>query len=162
MLGTQRRLEGRIGQLLPAQQGKELPSHAMEVVPRENDRTYFRIIADALNGKCDLTDDEWRKSRRALISRPRVRLGLIPEMEVLPDGIFRCILADPPWNNQPDQICGERKERGGEAMAYSTMSVERVSAMKVAEHAADDAHLYLWTINKYLPAAYQVAKGMGI
>src|SRR6478672_9215464 len=70
MLGAQRRLEARIGQLL----GKAEPTNQSAVsreirrIERRNDRLDFRILAHALNGDCQLQDAEWRKSRRALIS----------------------------------------------------------------------------------------------
>jgi hypothetical protein len=57
MLGMQRRLEARIGQLLPAQQGKELPSDAMEAVSRENDRSDFRLLARCFKD-CELGAEE--------------------------------------------------------------------------------------------------------
>ena len=67
MLGAQRRIEARIGQLLgEPEPGKrtdlEPPHHAEEVVKHDQDRADFRILSHAYNG-CELTDDEWRKSR---------------------------------------------------------------------------------------------------
>lgn len=166
MLGAQRRVEARIGQLLPPQQGKrtdlQRPTHAEEVVSRDGDRADFRILAHGLDGTCHLEDDEWRKSRRALVSLIRNRLGLVPEMEVLPEGIFRCIVADPPWrlDTGPD-AWGTKGESGHDNLAYEQMSVERIMEMPVKDHAADDAHLYLWTTNRHLEASYAVARAWG-
>ena len=163
MQGTARRLEGRIGQLLgkPEKGGRGNKLSVMSESIAKDDREDFRIIARALDGDCDLTDDEWRKSRRALIANLRFKLGLIPEMEALPSGIFRCIVADPPWDQTTGPGTWEISGKGGEPLDYPTMPVEQICAMKVAEHAADDAHLYLWTTNKYLQASYQVARAWG-
>ena len=106
MLGTQRRIEGRIGQLLPPHQGKrtdlELRPHADEVVKRNEDRTDFRIIARAVTGECEMTDGDWWKSRRKLVADIRGRLGLIPPLKPLPHGRFRCLVADPPLASEVD------------------------------------------------------------
>lgn len=70
-LGVQRRLEARIGQLLgPTSNGgrpsMQNPTHA-EGILRGGDRADFRILARALDHHCELTTDDWRQSRRALV-----------------------------------------------------------------------------------------------
>jgi N6-adenosine-specific RNA methylase IME4 len=165
MLGVQRRLEARIGQLL----GKAEPtnqsavSHEIRQIERRNDRLDFRILAHALNGDCQLQDAEWRKSRRALISLIRNRMGLLPEMEPLPEGVFRCIVADPPWQQTTGSNAWNAVAIPGDngALAYEQLSIEQIKGMNVLERAADDAHLYLWTINKYVEQSYEVARAWG-
>lgn len=71
------------------------------------------------------------------------------DMAEVPTGGFRTILADPPWPAQ-----------GGERH-YRTMSLERIMGLPVAELAAPDAHLWLWTTNALLPRAYEVARAWG-
>jgi len=44
-------------------------------------------------------------------------------------------------------------------MEYPTMTVEEIAALKVP--ADNEAHLYLWTINRYIEAAYAVARAWG-
>ena len=160
MLGAQRRLEGRIGQLLGEPKVGPAQSSVVTEVSSKDDRADFRILAHALNGKCNLTDDEWRKSRRALISLMRNRLGLVPPLPVLPAGIFRCIVADPPWKQDTGPGFGYGKS-GHDHVGYEQMSVEHIKEMAVRDHAADDAHLYLWTINKYVEHAYEIARAWG-
>jgi N6-adenosine-specific RNA methylase IME4 len=41
------------------------------------------------------------------------------------------------------------------------MSVAAIAALPVGDMAEDDAHLYLWTTNAYLEAAYGVARAWG-
>lgn len=85
---------------------------------------------------------------------------------------FRCVVADPPWElpigktrtqngevvegkwNDPEQDNAERYE-----LQYPQMTVEEICALKVP--AADDAHLYIWTINRYIEQTYAVARAWG-
>lgn len=168
ILGAQRRIEARIGQLLgEAKHGGDRRSdqatHAeVDSITRDGDRADFRLLGKALGGEVELAPEEWAKSRRALVSTVRERAGLRPETPPLPEGIFRCIVADPPWrmDTGPDTF-GGTGESGHDALAYEQMSVEDIKALPVEEHAADDAHLYLWTTNRYVEAAYDVARAWG-
>ncbi len=84
MRGAQRRIEGRIGQLLgPAKMGRPEENSRYAETFSDEQRNYFRLLARALANECTLTADEctltadeWRKSRRALASLVRQRLGL--------------------------------------------------------------------------------------
>jgi hypothetical protein len=69
-LGAQRRIEARIGQLL----GKAAPggwAHRDEdirkALPNDQTRSDYRLLARALDGQCELTREQWQKSRRALV-----------------------------------------------------------------------------------------------
>jgi hypothetical protein len=67
MLGAQRRIEGRIGQLLgDTTQGERFDltlTHATKSINRAHDRLDFRLLARALDGDCALTDEEWQSAR---------------------------------------------------------------------------------------------------
>jgi N6-adenosine-specific RNA methylase IME4 len=168
-LGAQRLTEARIGQLLPPEVGGRGNTHAhaqdfSDYRIRHEFRLLSRCMDDPLTGvmaDCPLSSEEWRKSRRALVSLVRNRLGLVPELEPLPTGIFRCVVADPPWvmDTGPDGF--GVVSSGHDHLSYEQMSVEQISQMPVAESAAEDAHLYLWTTNKYIESAYSVARAWG-
>lgn len=177
MLGAQRRIEARIGQLMPPPKPGERtdlqpPDHDPEVrrIERHNDGAEagdFRLLARALDGECELEPDEWRKSRRALVMLVRQRLDEMPKSPPLPDDQFRCIVADPPWklDTGPDTF-GGTGESGHDALAYAQMSVDQIKALEVQKRTPDDveddgAHLYLWTTNRYLERAYGVARAWG-
>ena len=66
------------------------------------------------------------------------------------------ILADPPW---PEH--GGGKVKRGADRHYPLMKLPEICAMKVGQHAAADAHLYLWATNNYLMAAGEVIKAWG-
>jgi hypothetical protein len=74
MLGAQRRIEARIGQLLGDAQEAQLAgkpyTRECKVIPRE-DRNRFRLLA---RGWGVLSDEEWRQSRTALIAYLREKL----------------------------------------------------------------------------------------
>lgn len=64
-------------------------------------------------------------------------------------GVFKTILADPPWDVQ------QRGALGAQAH-YRLMSLDAIKAMPVSGLAAADAHLWLWATNATLRAAYDV------
>lgn len=79
---------------------------------------------------------------------------------------YKTIVADPPWDikfGSTRTPCGDKD--GWDAnmkikdLEYPTMSIEEICAMKVP--ADDDAHLYIWTINKYIEQTYAVARAWG-
>lgn len=90
---------------------------------------------------------------------------------------YRTIVADPPWplNGFPGRprnsetslrgIRGSSKREPGQTslprspLPYPTMTVEEISSLLVP--ADDSAHLYLWTVNRFVPQAYDVAQAWG-
>lgn len=77
---------------------------------------------------------------------------------------YRTIVADPPWETKAGPAGGEYRVVDGRQvwnlastktrdLAYPTMTLAEICALPVPDLAEDDAHLYLWTTNGYLPAA---------
>lgn len=79
-------------------------------------------------------------------------VGTIEELSGLR---FGCIYADPPWSY------GNQATRASTDNHYATMSVDEICAMPVADFAADDAHLHLWTTNAFLFDAERVIASWG-
>jgi N6-adenosine-specific RNA methylase IME4 len=85
---------------------------------------------------------------------------------------YSTIVIDPPWPH-PDsgtRTLGPKKEAvfwGGNTVGkasvvpYRRMSVEEITALPVGDLAAQDAHLYLWTTNRFMRDAYAVAEAWG-
>ncbi len=87
---------------------------------------------------------------------------------------YRTIVADPPWaydegwpgaSTSPlsafnragvPEDCGVR-----DPLPYSSMSIKDIAALPVDGMADTDAHLLLWTTNRYLEDAYTIARGWG-
>jgi N6-adenosine-specific RNA methylase IME4 len=72
---------------------------------------------------------------------------------------FSTILADPPWRfqNRTGKVAPEHKR----LHRYRTMDIDEICAMPIAEHAAANAHLYLWCPNALLPWGLRVMEAWG-
>lgn len=93
--------------------------------------------------------------RRAVAARgPDNRMTNPPVIRIEAADEFKCIVADPPW----DVMAGPGYNSNGASrpLEYHTMTVDEISAMKIP--AAKDAHLYIWTINKYIEQTYAIAR----
>ena len=71
---------------------------------------------------------------------------------------YRVIYADPPWTFSTYS----RKGKGRSAEAYyDCMSLDGIKALPVAEWAANDCVLLLWTTDPLLPTAFDVIRAWG-
>lgn len=88
---------------------------------------------------------------------------LRPELEPAPlpkvVGGFATLLADPPWrfSNRTGKVAPEHRRLD----RYSTMSLDAIKALPVAQSAAANAHLYLWVPNALLPEGLDVMSSWG-
>jgi N6-adenosine-specific RNA methylase IME4 len=74
----------------------------------------------------------------------------------VPDG-YRCIVADPPWAEYGG---GGRGAQNHYAL-LSVPDIARVMLRSPSWRPADDAHLWLWTTDNYLPGALYVMQTLG-
>lgn len=83
--------------------------------------------------------------------------GIIPLPTV--EGGFQTILADPPWQfkNRTGKVAPEHKRLG----RYSTMTLDEIKALPVADVTAPNAHLYLWVPNALLPEGIATMEAWG-
>lgn len=73
-----------------------------------------------------------------------------------PVGEYRTFVADPPWQY------GNTAARGAAENHYGTMTIDELCELDVVpNHAAGDAHLYLWTTSSHLPNAFAVMSSWG-
>jgi N6-adenosine-specific RNA methylase IME4 len=72
---------------------------------------------------------------------------------------FSTILADPPWQftNRTGKMAPEHRRLS----RYSTMKLDEIMALPVANLAAPTSHLYLWCPNAMLPEGLAVMKAWG-
>ena len=76
--------------------------------------------------------------------------------------LYRTIVADPPWHYSGTWGIGRGRNKGKRlAFPYPTLTVEEIAALPVGELAEPDAHLYLWTTQRYLREAFGVAETWG-
>jgi len=83
--------------------------------------------------------------------------NMLPPVKPL-EGVYSTLVIDPPW--EIEKIDREVRPKQG-AVDYPMMSLEELAALPVSTRAAADAHLYLWTTHKYLPAAFGLVAGWG-
>jgi N6-adenosine-specific RNA methylase IME4 len=87
---------------------------------------------------------------------------------------YRTIVADPPWDHSDGtgtklKVGFGRTQRplpsGVDPITtrppYEAISVEGIAVLPVGDLAEKDAHLYLWTTNRYLRSVWDVAEAWG-
>lgn len=91
---------------------------------------------------------------------------------------FTTIVADPPWpyatpGKGPLQSSKEHRPKSfdysrdgatagsGASSRYGLMTMDAIKALGVQRHAADNAHLYLWTTNGFVVEAHEIARAWG-
>ena len=79
--------------------------------------------------------------------------------EYLGNERFGTVLADPPWRfaNRTGKVAPEHHRLS----RYSTLSLEEIAALPVADYAAERAHCYLWVPNALLPEGLHVLTSWG-
>jgi len=92
-----------------------------------------------------------------------IQQGTFPAFHAMPCCLssFACVVADPPWDVMKGAPQGRPQgvQMASEKLDYPTMSVKEIAALEIP--AADDAHLYIWTINKYIRETYDIARAWG-
>src|ERR1051326_8683222 len=80
-------------------------------------------------------------------------------MEFIGSSRFKTVLADPPWQfaNRTGKIAPEHRRLS----RYSTLSLDGIASLPVAEITAPTAHLYLWCPNALLPEGLAVMRAWG-
>lgn len=85
---------------------------------------------------------------------------------------YRTIVADPPWDHSDgtgyvvtfgDKTTRRQREDGGytTGLPYESMSLDAIKGVPVDHLAMPDAHLYLWTTNRFLRYVWDVAEAWG-
>lgn len=74
-------------------------------------------------------------------------------------GGFKTVLADPPWRftNRTGKVAPEHRRLD----RYSTMTLDGIKSLPLADVVAKDAHLYLWVPNALLPEGLAVMEAWG-
>lgn len=98
---------------------------------------------------------------------------LLPAYADAPQDGFHTITADPPWSynssgahlratfdHRPKSFDSEANTASSKDR-YGSMSMPELKALNVAAHAANDAHLYLWTTNAFMVEAHELARAWG-
>lgn len=78
-----------------------------------------------------------------------------------PPGGWPVILADPPWAYATYSKPGGTVPHRTEDAPYLTMSLEDIKALPVADDAAKDSILFLWTISSHMDQSFEVGRAWG-
>lgn len=106
-----------------------------------------------------MADDLWGGLRPGLIRTPDGLDAAENLAAFAKDRKFSTILADPPWQfqNRTGKVAPEHKRLN----RYSTMTLDDICGLPVADVAADTAHLYMWVPNALLPDGLRVMEAWG-
>lgn len=76
---------------------------------------------------------------------------------------YDLIVADPPWRQSKGGKKSVRPNTSGKSLDYPTCSMEEIkNHLKVATDLTEEnSILFLWTIDKYLFEAEEIAKSLG-
>jgi N6-adenosine-specific RNA methylase IME4 len=88
------------------------------------------------------------RSEQRGLERERIARELQEQPPVLPDGRFNVVVSDPPW-----PLAG---------LPYPTMSFEEIAAQAIPDLLTEDAVVWLWTTNGFLPQALEIGAGWGL
>lgn len=84
--------------------------------------------------------------------------------------VYRTIVADPPWPMGRPHGNRTKSTRGGWGpyvgkiatdLPYATMTLDEIAALPVGDLAEPDAHLYVWTVNKFVEDTYDIVRAWG-
>jgi N6-adenosine-specific RNA methylase IME4 len=106
-----------------------------------------RVTRKAVNA----LDGAGRRTRHEIRAEDEERVrGLVPLLGTT----FLTLVIDSPWES--DWL----SESAGQT-PYATMSIEELFALPVAQWAAEECHLYFWTLNNFMPVACEAVKHFG-
>lgn len=74
IMGAQRRIEARIGELLGEADGSAMPEEIKELFPHRTEIHSFRTLARG-SSEVELTEEDWRQPRTALVKQVKTQLG---------------------------------------------------------------------------------------
>jgi N6-adenosine-specific RNA methylase IME4 len=120
--------------------------------------THHRVVA----GRDDAAELlEWAEAEGATVKQLRERVREIRNADAppLPEGVYRVIYADPPWEYGDKRTNDEQS--GSAESQYSTMSIDELCVMGVRDIAAADSVLFLWATAPLLVEAVRVVEAWG-
>jgi N6-adenosine-specific RNA methylase IME4 len=117
----------------------------------ESDPERFGPLRDAMN-RTGKVNGAYKRLKSLLAAD-----SIAAEPPPLPEGPFRVIVVDPPW--QYDNRAEDASHRA--ANPYPSMSLDAIRALDVAGRAHRDCVLWLWTTNAHIPHAFGIVEGWG-
>lgn len=80
-----------------------------------------------------------------------------------PHPLYRTVVADPPWHYTGTSGVNRGRNAGSRKpfLPYPTMSLDEIAELPVSDLVENDAHLFLWTTQRYLIPAFDVVRAWG-
>ena len=131
------------------------------VIKRE--QQYRRSLSGSLNqlSAAERASKENTRQKRRDENKEKICGASITETmdSIIANSIrFPTIVVDPPWDWGDE---GDQDQLGRARPTYQTMPVEDISALRIAEVADQDCHLYLWITNRSLPKGFALIETWG-
>ena len=106
---------------------------------------------------------ETAKEERRAANRAKVEATATADRPLVSAARYATIVADPPWS---PEAAGVVDVVGRSNPGYSTMGVQEIAQLavdgnRVADLADDDAHLYLWVVNRTMRPGFDVLESWG-
>ena len=76
-----------------------------------------------------------------------------------PNKKYDVIYADPPWEVKRGPDYGSNQ--ASRVLTYPTMTLEKIRKLPISTIANKNCRLFMWSINKYLPDAFDIIKEWG-
>jgi len=172
-LDTERERDSRTGILLPTL-GKQAKSaalktaglstseaHRCDKIASVPESDFERVITERKGQRRPVTADDvvrvLAKQAKRVVPIERGSLKTSCTVEDLDRFTIKCgtVYADPPWRY------GNQGTRASTGDHYVGMSVEEICALPVANIAAENSHIHLWTTNAFLFEAQRVLTAWG-
>lgn len=145
--------------------GKQLPKGLLDDVAQATGKSRQELgarmkFAERFSTEAELSNavrnfGSWHAIVNDALATQRELTPVPDDLPPLPEGTFRVIVADPPWQY------GNKATRGAAEDHYSTMTIEELCALPVEAGAADNAHLYLWVTNGFIREGFDVLAAWG-
>lgn len=81
-----------------------------------------------------------------------------PEVFGLLNPPYRTIVVDPPWPYDDGWLGWSTDKAGRRPLPYAAMTIDDIKALPVADLAATEGYLFLWTTCRYLETAFEVLR----
>ena len=110
---------------------------------------------NALNSLPDGKNLSWHKIVKNYLPSPE------KETVVLPDGKWRVIYADPPWQYNSGDQHSEEEQATVLGTHYPSMSIKELCNLKVSDMAQDNSVLFMWVTSPLLEECFDVINAWG-
>ena len=119
------------------------------------------VMAKALAVDPDKRDQVFRKEVRE--AHRQQRRFPVTETPLLPDGKFRVVYADPPWQYNNSGVINDGDNYGRAERHYPTLPLPEICALgeELKPVLLPDSVLFLWATSPLLPDAFEVIEAWG-